>query len=333
MVAGGCASGAAPGSSAASGAISSPAESSGPSPTATPAATFPMTLIDDEDHQVKLAAEPRRIVSLTPANTEIAFALGAGDRVIATTNFDDYPPAAVPLPDVATFDSVDVEKIVGLKADLVLAGGNNFNKPTALQQLRDLGIPVLVVYAADLNGVFRDMELIGTAIGREAQAKDLTASMRAQIDQIAAATAGLPHPRTFYEIDATKDIFGPADGSFIVELIKLAGGEPITTGSSTVFSIPLERLVSADPEVIVLGDGAYGTTPAIVKGRAGWSSMTAVKNGDIRPVDDIIVTRPGPRLVEGLRALTLAIHPDAILPGPSASPSVSPSLSPSPYAR
>ena len=130
-------------------------------------------------------------------------------------------------------------------------------------------MPVLTVYAKDVAGVLADIRLVGKAIGKGAAAADLAASMRAEIDQIAAATASLPHPRTFYELDATKDIYGPADGSFIVEMISLAGGDPITTGSTTVFSIPLERLVGADPEVIVLGDAAYGTTPAMVRARAG----------------------------------------------------------------
>ena len=102
-------------------------------------------------------------------------------------------------------------------------------------------------------------------------------------------------------------------------MITLAGGEPITTGSPTVFSIPLETLVAADPEVIVLGDAAYGATADQVAARPGWGGMTAVKAGAIRPVDDVVVTRPGPRLVEGLRALALAIDPEASLP-PAPSP-------------
>lgn len=313
---------------------SSPPATATPAPTATIASTpspspspaFPLDLTDDDGYAVHLAAAPARIVSLTPATTEIAFALGAGSRVIATTDFDDYPPEALGLAHVATFDSVDVEKIVGLRADLVIAGGNSFNKPASIQRLRDLGVPVLTVYAKDVAGVLADIRLVGRAIGEDAGAADLAASMRAQIDQISAATASLSHPRTFYELDATKDIYGPADGSFVVEMISLAGGAPITTGSTTVFSIPLERLVGADPEVIVLGDGAYGTTPAIVKARSGWGTMAAVRTGAIRPVDDIVVTRPGPRLVDGLRALALVIHPDlALPPAPGASPSAVPS--------
>jgi iron complex transport system substrate-binding protein len=138
--------------------------------------------------------------------------------------------------------------------------------------------------------------------------------MRAGIDQVSTATAALPHPRTFYELDATKEIYGPAKGSFPAAEIALAGGQPITTTDPAIFSFPLETLVSADPEVIVLGDAAYGTTPEIVKARPGWGGMTAVKTGAIRPANDTLVTRPGPRLVEGLRDLALAIHPDLVLP-------------------
>lgn len=330
-----CTSAATPSPSATPSLASTPAPSASPtpSPTPSPSPTFPLDLVDDEGNAVRLAAEPARIVSLTPATTEIAFALGAGPRVIATTDFDDYPPEATGLAHVATFDSVDVEKIVGLKADLVIAGGNSFNKPSAIQRLRDLGVPVLTVYAKDVAGVLADIRLVGKAIGEEAAAGDLAASMRAEIDQIAAATASLPHPRTFYELDATKDIYGPADGSFVVGMITLAGGDPITTGSTTVFSIPLERLVGADPEVIVLGDAAYGTTPAIVRARSGWATMSAVKSGAIRPVNDIVITRPGPRLVEGLRDLARAIHPDIVLPpAPGTSGSAAPSSSPVPSA-
>jgi iron complex transport system substrate-binding protein len=93
-------------------------------------------------------------------------------------------------------------------------------------------------------------------------------------------------------------------------LIQLAGGIPITTGSTTVSQISLEKLVAADPQLILLGDAAYGATPAAVKQRPGWGGITAVKNDAIRAVDDIVITRPGPRLADGLLDLARAIHPE-----------------------
>ncbi len=311
-----CSASAAPASPVASPAAPAPT-ATGAAVTPSPApAAFPLTVTDDEGTAVTLPSRPERIVSLTPATTEILFAVGAGPRVVATTDFDDYPPEAVSLPDVATYQGVDVEKIVGLEADLVVAGGNGFNDPEALARLRSLSIPVVVVYAPDVGTVLADVVLVATAAGEREAGVALAAAMQAEIEAIASAVAAAAadRPRVFYELDASKEVYGPADGSFVAEMIGLAGGEAITTGSPTVFAIPLERLLAADPEVIVLGDAAYGVTAEQVVARPGWGAMTAVREGAIRPVDDVVVTRPGPRLAEGLRALALAINPAAPLP-------------------
>jgi iron complex transport system substrate-binding protein len=327
---------------AACGGTSVPSPSTGPSPTgsiapaatgtpgapATPtaspaAATFPLTLTDDEGTPVTLPARPVKIVSLTPATTEILFAVGAGDRVVGATDADDYPEAAKKVARVVTQGAIDVEKIAGLGADLVVAGGNGFNSPEALAKLRSLGIPVLVVYAPDVATVLEDIALVATAAGEGPAGRALAASMRTDIDAIAAGIAAgvTSRPRVFYELDLYQGtIYGPADASLYAEMISLAGGKPITTGSPKVFSIPLETLVVADPQVIVLGDAAYGVSADQVATRPGWEGMTAVKTNQIRPVNDVVVTRPGPRLVEGLRALALAVNPAVSLP-PAPSPS------------
>ncbi len=295
-----------------------PTPTPAPSPTltATPApAEFPATLVDDEGTSVTIPAEPQRIVSLSPANTETVFALGAGDRLVGGTDADDFPAEAAALPDVATYQGVLVEQLVSLEPDLVLAAGNGFNPPADIARIRGLGIPVVVLYAEDMPQVLADIELIGAAVGEGQAAETMTAAMEARMTAIStAATATGTRPRTFYELGDQPDIYGPADGSFIADMVTLAGGEAITTGSTTAWSISLERLVTADPEVIVLGDANYGATPEAVAARPGWAGMTAVKTGAVRPVDDIVITRPGPRLADGLAALALAIHPDLVLP-------------------
>jgi iron complex transport system substrate-binding protein len=275
---------------------------------------YPITVQDDAGVSVTIPSEPRRIVSLTPGTTEILFALGLSDRVVATDSASDFPGAAVPLPHVAAFGSVDVEQIVGLHADLVLAGGNGYTPPDGIARLRSLGIPVLVIYAPSVDRVVADVELVGRAAGRATDAAALATSMHQDLDALSAAVRNLPKPRVFYEIDATKEIYGPADNSFLAGMIVLAGGDPITSGDPLQFQIPLERLIAADPTVIVLGDAAFGTTPATVTQRPGWSVMTAVRTDAIRVVDDKLITRPGPRLAAGLRSLILAIHPEAHLP-------------------
>ncbi len=302
--------------------VDSPASSAGVAPTLEPspsAAAFPVTLVDDEDTSVEIAAEPDGIVSLTPATTEILFALGAGDRVIATDDGSDYPDAAAALPDVASFNSVDVEQVVDLEPDLVVAGGLGFTPADAITQLRSLDIPVLVVYAPSLEGVYEDIELIGTATGTSEAAADLTTAMRAEIDAISGAvSAGGTPPRVFYEVgyDATTGaIFAPAADSFVAEMVTLAGGDTITTGDPNTYEIALEKLIEQDPEVIVLGvNPFYAPTPEEVAARPGWNVMTAVTSDDVRSVRDIEITRPGPRLPVGLRNLASTIRPDVTLP-------------------
>ncbi len=297
---------------------SSPMPLASPSPSPSLAAAFPVSLTDDEGTAVEIAAEPERIVSLTPATTEILFELGAGDRVVATDSGSDYPDAAAALPDVADFSSVDVEQIVSLDADLVIAGGLGFTPADAVTQLRGLGIPVLVVYAPTIDAVYADIELVGKAIGAADGAATLVEGMRTQMDAIAAALATGTSPRVFYEIgytDATGQIFAPADQSFVAEMVTLAGGDTITTGDPTSYEIPLETLIERDPQIIVLGvNPFYAPTAEQVAARPGWDVMTAVKDGGIVPVQDTEITRPGPRLPIGLRNLAAAIRPDVSLP-------------------
>jgi len=280
---------------------------------------FPVTITDDEGTEVVIDALPERIISLSPANTEIVFTLGAGDRIVGGTDFDDFPAEAAALPDVATFTGVVMEQVVGLEPDLVLASGNNFTPADDILRMRELGLPVLVVYAESVDEVLADIELIGASIGEAEAAEGITADMRSRIDEVSTAAAAVGSaPRTFYQIGSTPELYGPAPDSFIADMIELAGGSPITTSDPAVFSIPVETLVSADPEVIVVGDANYGVCPADVMARPGWSDITAVKEGAVRPVDDIPVTRPGPRLAEGLASLAQAIHPELALAEPAA---------------
>jgi len=295
-----------------------PAATATVTPSATPAPAFPVTLTDDEGSAVKLDAEPQKIVSLTPAETEVLYAIGAGERVVGKVeDIANFPPDAAKVPVVGTFAGVDVEKIVGLGADLVIAGGSGGTQPEAITKLRSLKIPVLVVYAPNVEGVYHDIELTGQAVGESEAAAALVTTLKAGFADVAAATAGATKPRVFYETGDQPSVYGIADNSVYEEMIGLAGGTPITTGSATSWEMPTEKLVTADPELIILGDSAYGVTAAAVAKRPGWSGITAVKKGAITGIDDILVTRPGPRLADGLRLLAAAIHPELGLPAPS----------------
>jgi len=131
---------------------------------------------------------------------------------------------------------------------------------------------------------------------------------------VRAAVEGLPAPRTFYEVGVFEgSIYTAGSDSFLASLVEIAGGAPIT-GDALTTAIQLEDLVAADPELILLGDAAYDAsiTPGSVADRPGWSAMTAVRDGNVRIVtEDLVITRPGPRIVDGLEALARAIHPEA----------------------
>ncbi|MEO8272683.1 MAG: helical backbone metal receptor [Chloroflexota bacterium] len=280
----------------------------------TAAITFPMTLTDDEGTDVAIAAEPQKIVSLTPDATETLFAIGAGARVVGKVeDVANFPAEAASVPIVATFSAVDVERIVSLDADLVVSGGTGLSQGPAVEQLRRAGITVLVSYPTTVDGALEGIRRIGRAVGLADDAATLADSIANQMNDLQAlADTAETEPRVFYEIDVTGGIFTPPADSIYGEMFDLAGGSFISGDAN--YSISLEELVAADPEVILLGDGAYGVTAAQVKAREGWGGMTAVKEGRIVAVDDIVITRPGPRLAEGLKALVAAIHPELDIP-------------------
>jgi iron complex transport system substrate-binding protein len=292
-----------------SGASLSPsAASSAPS-----AAAYPLTLTDDAGRQVTLAAEPERIVSLAPSNTEIVCALGACDRLVGVTDFDDYPAEVADIPDVVIFAVVDIELVVDADPDLILAAGNELTPSGVIAELTDLGYPVMVVYPESLDEVLDNIELVGEATNARDQAAALTAEMEDRIQAVTDAVAGAARPRTFYEVSVFEGtIYTAGRDSFLASLIDLAGGEPIT-GDPLTTSIALEDLLVADPELILLGDAAYdpSVTPEAVAARQGWGAISAVQNGQIVVMlGDPVITRPGPRIVDGLEALAGAIHPE-----------------------
>ena len=282
---------------------------------ATPEAVtgYPLTLTDDAGREVTIAADPGRIVSLAPSNTEIVCALESCDQVVGVTDFDDYPADVADVEKVVVFAQVDVEKVVAAEPDLVLAAGNELTSTAVIDQLSELGVTVLVLYPESLDEVYGNVALVGEVLDEQVAAGELVDGMRARVEAVEDAVAGSEAPRTFYEVSIFEGtIYTAGDGSFIASLIETAGGDPIT-GDPLSTSIALEDLVAADPELILLGDAAYDPTVTAesVAARPGWGEMTAVRDGRIQPVlEDLLITRPGPRIVDGLEALARAIHPD-----------------------
>jgi iron complex transport system substrate-binding protein len=301
---------------------SSPSSAAASSPTTTASTTaastslstatqYPLTVTDDQGTSVTFAAKPTHIVSLVPSNTEILYAVGAGDDLVAGTQYDDYPPEAKSKALIKGLKP-SLEVVTAYHPDLVLASSSNASD--LVQQLRTLHIPVVYLDPHDLAGVYHDIQLVGQIVDAVPAAQKVVAGMQQKVDMVTAKTASVTaKPRVFIEIDASDPtkIFTVGPGSFIDTLVTMAGGANDAHDAKSAYpQLGLEALVAADPQIIILDDAAFGATPDAVAKRPGWASLTAVKDHKVYPIDDSLVSRPGPRLADGLLAMAKLIHPE-----------------------
>jgi len=272
------------------------------------AAPGPITVTDDSGVEVTLDQPAEAIVSLAPANTEIAFAVGAGDKMVAGTSYDDYPEEAKALPKIGDFANPNVEKIASYAPDLVLAAGGIQDKLRT--RLEDLGMTVYVVDPTTYDDVIATIENIGKLAGTEDSAATVTDAMTAAQMEVQAAVGDLPQATTFLEI-YSEPLMTAGTGTFIDDMITIAGGENIGATAGAGFpNFSTEVLVQTDPEVYIADSGSMSEPGDITK-RAGFAELTAVKDGKVYVIEDSLIARPGPRLAEGLKALAGYIHPEA----------------------
>jgi len=263
---------------------------------------FPVVVRDHLGHDVAIAAEPRRIVTLIPSHTEMLVALGLGDRIVGVDDFSDPPAGAAQVPRVGGLYDAHIEQIVALAPDLVLASqwGN------AAERLSALGLHVWAGSASKFDDVYRVLESVGQLTGRGGAATTMVARIHAEVEAVEAPLRALPRVRVYYEIDATPYTAGP--GSFIGVMLAKAGGEDIIPeGLGDYPRISPELVISRDPEVIL------GVTPEDAARRPGWSAITAVRRGRVGVLPQAerdVVVRAGPRLAEGLRLLVRRLHPE-----------------------
>lgn len=290
-----------------------PATSPSVAPTGSPsavatAAAFPVTIRDFQDRATVIERRPERIVSIGPSNTEFLFALGAGDRVVGVDDFSNFPAAATAKEKVGGV-KVSLEKVVSLRPDLVVTV--KFSDGT-IEAIAGRGIAVIVIDPQRLADVARTAVVLGTALGADGQA--LAADIEARIESVRAKTAAVgARPRVFHEVDATDPAkpFTVGPGSFIDELIAVAGGTNVAARAPGPYpQLSIEEIVSADPQVIVLGDADYGVTVEQVRSRPGWGGLAAVRTGRIYPVSGDLVSRPGPRVADAALAYAKILHPD-----------------------
>lgn len=257
---------------------------------------------------------PDRVVSLSPTHTEIMFAIGAGDLLVAVDEFSNHPAEALELPNELSGFEPNVEAIAAFEPDLVLIGGDF----TGLgDQLAELDIESWDGPAAvTVSDTYAQIEQLGAATGHVAEAAELVTSMQARIDEIVAAAAQPEVPLTYYhELDPT--YFSADSSTFIGELYSLLGLVNIADADeSESFGFPqlnAEVIIAANPDLIFLADTkCCAETAETVGARPGWDAIAAVQNGNVVEMDDDIASRWGPRIVDYLEAVSAAVEQTAV---------------------
>lgn len=272
------------------------------------AAPFPIAVTDEAGNFVTLNAEPQRIVSLAPSHTEILCALGLGDRLVGVTTYCNFPPDVADKPMVGGFSDVDLEQVVGLAPNLVLA--STIHLTEVVPRLEELGITVFVVNPPTVLAVLDSILTIGFITGQARTAAALVAEMQERIDAVLEAIAGATKPEVFWELGPELYTAGP--GSFIDDLITLAGGVNVAADVQSQWpQLSVEAIIMKDPEIVVLADHNYGETAEMVAARPGWAAVTAVKERRVVELtNDDIFSRPGPRIAEALEFLARVFHPN-----------------------
>jgi iron complex transport system substrate-binding protein len=268
---------------------------------------------DQLGRAVTLVSNPQRIVSIAPSNTEILFALGLGERIVGVTKFCNYPPEATEKPEVGDFNSPNIEEVVAMAPDLILAA--NIHKDKVIPQLEAKGLTVFALSPKTVDEVLEAITLIGKITGKDKAAADLVKNMRSRIKAVTDKTGKLSEvqkPRVFYAV-WHDPLMTAGSETFIDELIYKAGGINIAHDLKDYADISLETVIVANPEVMVagvgMGEGEDLPLQFITK-EERLQDTEARQNNRIYSINTDLVGRPGPRIVDALEEFARIIHPE-----------------------
>ena len=271
-----------------------------------------IVVTDQMGREVTIVGIPERIISLSPSNTEIIFALGLGDRLVGVTEYCNYPPEVQEKEIIGDFANPSIERIVELEPDLVLASTINEKE---VPHLEALGIPVLVVEPSMLFELYASISLVAEITGVTITGETLIVSMQQRIqaiEEIVAVIAAKDKVRVYYEV-YSDPLMSAGQDAFINEIILLAGGVNIFGDVNESYpQISAEVVAERQPQVILYPD-YHGTAETVMEAmadRPGWESMPAVMDNRIYAISDDIFSRPGPRVVEAVEAAARLFYPE-----------------------
>ena len=271
-----------------------------------------VTYVDDIGRTVQINGIPQRIISLSPSNTEMVYALGLQDKLVGVTSYDNYPPDAKNKPVVSDYSTVDLEKIVKAKPDLVLA--DSIHKNDTIPALEKLGITVYAMTPNNIDGIFNEIKALGQITGKTQAADILVSSLKTRIQAVADKTVKLTDfekPRVLF-ITWYDPIWTAGSDTMIQYLINEAGGANIASDLNGYATITLESVIQRNPQVIIVmsGTGTQNESLDYIMSNEQFKSTDAVKNGRVYEIDADIFGRTTPRIVDGLETLAKLIHPE-----------------------
>jgi iron complex transport system substrate-binding protein len=275
-------------------------------------AAFPVTIKDALDNEVVIEEEPKTLISLIPSNTEIIYALGLGEKVVGLTTNDTYPEETAEVEKVGDFN-IDIEKVIALNPDLVFAHESAaVTQEAGLQQMRDAGINVFIVNdAVNFEDVYKTINTIGQLTGTTEDAEALTADMKAKLDEIKEKAATVTEKKKVYiEISPAPEIYSVGKNTFMDVMLQTINAENATGDLEGWPSMDQESVLERNPDVIITTYNYVEDAVGQVTSREGWSEITAVKNKQVVEVNQDLVNRPGPRVVEGVEELAKAVYPE-----------------------
>ena len=276
-------------------------------------ASFPIEVTDQLGRVVKLERMPKRIISLAPSNTEILFALGLADKLVAVTDYCNYPPEAKEKPSIGGFSTPNIEEVVAHSPDLILA--TSIHETRIIPQLEGKGLTIFTLDPKTLDEALESITLIGEVTGKGEEASRLVAGMRNRIKAVTDKTDNLPEAqrlRVFY-ITWHDPLMTPGSGTRHNELIRMAGGTNIARDLTGYATISLEAVIEANPQVIIAGVG-MGSGKDLpfqyVKTEPRLRNVDARINNRVYSIDVDLAGRPGPRITDALEKFAEFIHPE-----------------------
>lgn len=269
---------------------------------------FPVTLTDKTGTEVTIEEEPERIITAVSSATEIVFAVGAGDRVVGVNEWDNYPEEVFEIEKIGDLN-LNIEKIVELEPDLVVADVLNGDD---VEALRNVGVKVLVLGSQSLEQVYEDIELVGKATGLVDESVSLINEMKEKVTNIQNKVKDLSdEQRLTVWVEVDPELYSAGKGSFIDELLTIVGANNLIGDMEGWPQVSEEIIIERNPDVIITTYGDYVEDPiGSVLGRENWSNIEAIKNEKVVDFNPDLITRAGPRLVDGLVELAEVIYPE-----------------------